>query len=265
MRKPARQQEEPGRFHALDWLLLMFTFLIEDPNCEDNPFTAHEVRDDSLLVLYHGTSSTFCDAIERIGFCFDNFKQEYGEAVHAVLGACKKLYFLPDGFATASLINVNDKTVWFTPNFGLARGYASNVGSECIDGALRAGNGFLGFVRDTNRMKRQADHWENVLKNGHDAETQQVLDNLQDRQLIEQLTQKVEKAQRLLTSKTEGGFPVVYAVLGDFSAFGMTRLAELRRRQREGIGNADYRSSDVIVKEIVGRANFPNGITPEPF
>jgi hypothetical protein len=55
----------------------------------------------------------------------------------------------------------------------------------------------------------------------------------------------------------------VYAVLGDFSALDNTILAKLRRRQRNGTGK-DHRSSDVIVKEIIGRADFPNGITTGP-
>ena len=97
----------------------MFTFLIEDPNREDNPFKALEERDDTLFVVYHGTSSMFRDGIERIGFCFDNFKREYGEAVCAIVDACNKLCFRPNGFATASLITANDKTVWFTPHFDL--------------------------------------------------------------------------------------------------------------------------------------------------
>lgn len=57
----------------------------------------------------------------------------------------------------------------------------------------------------------------------------------------------------------------VYAVLADFSAHDETTLAELRRRQRNGDGIEDQRGSDLNLKEIVGRADFPNGITPEPF
>jgi hypothetical protein len=244
----------------------MSPILIEDPNCEDNPFKTHEERDDTLFVLYHGTSSMFCDDIERIGFCYDNFKRKYGFAVCAVVDACNTLYFRPSGFATASLIAVNDKTVWFTPHFGLARSYASNTGSECIDGALRTAHEFLAFVRDSNRVKRQVEHWENVLKDRHHAETQQVLDNLRDRQLVEELADKVDKAQSFLKDKTSRGFPVVYAVLAGFSTLIKTTLAELRRRQREdGTGIADHANSDVILKEIVGRADFPNGITPGPF
>lgn len=243
----------------------MSPFLIEDPNCEDNPFKVHEDRDDIHFVLYHGTSSIFCDDIERIGFCFDNFKREYGESVCAIVDACREIYFLPNGFATAGLITVNEKTVWFTPQFGLARGYASNVGSECIDGAIRAAHGFLAFVRDSNRVGQQADHWRNVLKDRHDARTQQVLDNLQDSHLIEKLTNQVEKAQVFLKEKIERAFPVVYAVLADFSAHDKTTLAELRHRQRNGDGIKDQRGSDFNIKEFVGRADYPNGITPGVF
>jgi len=245
---------------------MMSPFLIEDPNSEDNPFKTHEERDDTLLILYHGTSSMFSDDIERIGFCFDNFKRVYGEAVCTVVDACKTIHFLPHGFATANLIAVNDKTLWFTPHFGLARRYASNVGSECIDGALRAAQEFLAFVRDSNRVKCQVDQWENVLKDRHHAETQQVLDHLRDSQLIETLTIKVEKAHGFLKDKTRKGFPVVYAVIGDFSTrLDKAFLVEFRRRQLKGSGIPDVPSSDVIVKEIVGRADFRNGITPGPF
>ena len=241
----------------------MSLFLIEDPYCEDNPFKVHEARDDVHFVLYHGTSSIFCDDIERIGFCFDNFKREFGEPVCAIVDACKQIHYLPNGFAPASLITVNDKTVWFTPQFSLARRYASNLGSECIDGAIRAANDFLAFVRDSNRVGQRIDHWSNVLKDGHHAETQRVLDNLQDTQLIEKLSQQVEMAQVFLKGKNERAFPVVYAVLADFSALDKTTLSELRRRQRNGIGIQDQRGSDINIKGIVGRVDFPKGITPK--
>ena len=100
---------------------------------------------------------------------------------------------------------------------------------------------------------------------GHHAETQQVLDNLRNSQLIEELTNKVEKAQVFLKSKAERSVPVVYAVFVDFSTLNVTTLAELRRRQRDGTGIRDQRSSDLMVNEILGRADFPNGITPSPF
>ena len=53
-------------------------------------------------------------------------------------------------------------------------------------------------------------------------------------------------------------------MLVDFSTLDKAILAEFRRRQLDGIGS-DHRSADVMLKEIVGRADFPNGITPGPF
>lgn len=243
----------------------MLRLFVGDPSNEHNPFLSHEERNDASIILYHGTSSVFSHDIEQVGFCFDSFKRECGDAVCAIVDACKTLNYLPGGFSTASLITVNNKTVWFTPHYGLARRYASNAGSECIDGALRAAQGFLAFVRDANMVKLQVGHWESVLKGLHHAETQQVLDNLRDCQLVENLANEVEKAQMFLLDKTRDGSPVVYAVLGDFSTLSKRTLVEFRRRQREGEGIPDQRSSEVMVKEIVGRADFPNGITTGPY
>src|SRR5258706_12906565 len=122
----------------------MQIYTITDPNDRENPLI--DTPQDSLI--YHGTSSVFSSRIEELGFSFGGFKATYGAEIGDIVAACEKLYFKPDGFATAS--GFSDKNcVYFSLNYLSARAYALNAGGERIDGVIRAATAFLAFA--TNR------------------------------------------------------------------------------------------------------------------
>jgi hypothetical protein len=236
----------------------MHKFVISDPSDRANPF---EEFSSANPLIYHGTHSTFCQSIEEKGFRFDSFIATYGQYLRVIVDACNKLYIGPDGLACATGF-VNKGYIYFSRFFRLARIYARNAGCERIDGALRAARGFLGFVQDEQRVQLQAIHWEQVLRQHGRPHppTEQVLANLRNSDLISKLTEQVVAAQSALLVATKQGYPVVYAVLADrkwIDGVGSPTLAGLQ----EPFGG--IRLTAVSPDQIVGRADFTNGIAPE--
>jgi hypothetical protein len=234
------------------------TFTITDPHDRENPLVKLSIVDP---LMYHGTHSMFCPLIEQQGFCFDGFDASYGAQIRAIVAACDELYFKPDGYAAAKGFS-DKKFVYFSGSFRSARSYAINVGSERIDGALRAGNGFMAFARNKESVERQAAHWENVLKqHGPDFLTERVLSNLRNTDLVRKLMEQVETAHTALTLATKQGHPVVYAVRADRKWVQRFDAVDSEDSHREPFGGISL--SKVPTDRIVARIDFPNGISPD--
>jgi hypothetical protein len=233
----------------------MKTFLMSDPDDQTNPFEglAH-----GTMLIYHGTNSMFCTPIEQKGLLFDAFDAAFGRNVEEIIAACDKLYVGPDGLASARGFS-SKRQVYLSAMFASARGYARNIGGERIDGALRAAHGFLSFVRDSHRVQLQAAHWERVLmQNGPHLETEQVLANLRNADLLGKLADQVEKAHSELHAAISQGFPVVYAVRSDRKWIGPHEAASAGCH-REPFGGV--RADEVLPVDLLARVDYPNGIS----
>jgi hypothetical protein len=235
----------------------MHTFVISDPVDRKNPF---EELSRTTLLMFHGTHSMFCPLVEQQGFRFDGFEAAYGQYVRGIVAACTELYVGPNGLAEAKGFSSKRK-VYFSASFTSARGYALNIGCERIDGALRAAAWFLAFVRDSHRVQLQAAHWEQILKqHGSHLETEQVLANLRNSDLLCKLTEQVEKAHSVLHLATSQGFPVVYAVCADRKWIGGDDPAAAGCH-REPFGGISF--PEVSADQLAARVDFPNGIAPK--
>lgn len=236
----------------------MQTFIITDPHDRENPIAERSATDP---LMYHGTNSVFCPLIEQQGFCFDGFNAAYGAEIRSIVAACDELYFHPDGYAAAK--GFSDKNfVYFSASFRSARGYALNSGGERIDGALRASNGFLAFVRDKRSVELQAAHWEKVLKqHGPHWPTERVLSNLRNADLTRKLVEEMENAQSVLKLATNQGHPVVYAVRADRKWVYELDAINTEDCDEEPFGGISL--SAVSADRIVARIEYLNGISPD--
>jgi hypothetical protein len=176
------------------------------------------------------------------------------------VAACEALYVGPDGLASAKGFS-EKRNVYFTASFLSARRYAMNVGGERFDGALRAATGFLGIVRDQQRVKRlQADLEQALSRHGAHPPTERVLANLRDAERVHKLAQQVEEAHRHLRAATQGAHPVVYAVIADRKWLG-DGCPPISGWHREPCGGITAR--EIHADQIVARVDFVNGIAKE--
>jgi hypothetical protein len=237
----------------------MQTFIITDPNNLENPVMELQGNDS---LIYHGTHSIACPLIEQKGFCFDSFKEIHGTDIQTIVEACETLYLHPDGYAAAKGFS-DHHWVFFSASFKLARSYAANKGGERIDGAIRAAKGFLAFARDQNRVELQAAHWGKVLdEHGYHFDTAQVLANLQNSDLVRELTAKVENAYNVLSFATGQALPVVYAVRSDQKWVTVDEIQDVYDNYKlESMGGITLQS--VPADRIVARVDYPNGISPD--
>jgi len=229
----------------------MQTATVLDPDDRTNPIAELSARE---ALLYHGTHSGFRNSIEKHGFSFEFFDRDFGEPIRVIVEACDTLYWKQNGYAAAKSFS-DQRLVYFTLVFKRARDYASNLGSERIDGAIKAGEAFCKFARDPAQNKAHADYWRTALEQHgpHDL-TEAVVANLSNRELVDRLGDQVENAVLTLKAAMQTGHPVVYAVQFDPAAGEFTREA-----------SAGVRLRLVGPERIVARIDYPNGVTPDVF
>jgi hypothetical protein len=235
----------------------MQIFTITDPHNRENPLAELSIAES---VMYHGTHSMFSSLIEKQGFRFDGFDAAFGAAIRTIVAACDELYFKPDGYGAAAGFS-DKKFVYFSASFRSARGYAINVGGERIDGALRAANAFVAFARAPDRVERQAAHWEAVLKQyGPHRETERILANLRNAELVRELPKQVENAYSVLSPAVKQGHPVVYAVRVDRKWVSLYHAVMTGEGHAEPFGGISQ--AEVTADRIVARIDYPNSISP---
>lgn len=235
---------------------------------EPNNFTyplLKEIYNDKNIV-YHGTSSVFCNKIEKYGW--KSYGYPYSIEDLKTIDSCfNDILYTSVGREVIRpyILEENKRLPSFTQNYWTARNYARNRGGETIHYIIQAIDEFVEFINDEKKIY---EHNKELRKKGlrYNLLLDKAFMNLANKTFLEDWAQKISEIKKKYENLIRDHFPVVYAIRinpKDFPQWSEPTYFDGKEDQTYNVlmeMNELRPKVPINYDAIIAKINFPNGV-----